>query len=156
MALFFSGMAVATFLHDGYTVKIDNRLGAAGVIACLILVTQCFSEVHNGLSIALLAGPFYIICQGNSLFGLLTSNAAQRLGHISYGVYLMQGIVLTLFYWAAPVKTFALSSEAHYWTTTVVCALILTMGAALLYASIERPGIELGRKISAKIYPRKT
>jgi peptidoglycan/LPS O-acetylase OafA/YrhL len=150
-ALFFAGMTAATLIHDGYKPKIDARLGALAALACPTLVFLCFPEVHNGFSVLLLAISFFIICLGNSIFGLLTCRGAQRLGHISYSVYLMQGIVLTLVYWNGAVKNFALSSDVNYWLTAFICGLLLTSGSAVLYGIVERPGIHLGRKLIARV-----
>lgn len=147
IALFFSGMTAATLIQEGYKPKIDARIGALAALACVTLVFLCFREVHNGLSLILLAIPFFILCSGNSLFGLLTMAAAQRLGHISYGIYLLQGPVLAVFYASDVIKSFCLISDAYYWLSLFLCSMVLTALASALYVLIERPGIMLGRKL---------
>jgi peptidoglycan/LPS O-acetylase OafA/YrhL len=92
---------------------------------------------------------FYLIASGTTLFGLLRTRAAQRLGNISYSVYLLQGLALALVYWSEPLRTLSLSSVAAFWMLGVGCSIVLTSAAALTYLYIELPGIRLGRKYSA-------
>lgn len=42
------------------------------------------------------AGLFHLLTSGATLFGLIELRAARRLGNISYGIYLLQGLVPTL------------------------------------------------------------
>jgi peptidoglycan/LPS O-acetylase OafA/YrhL len=155
IALFFAGMTTATLIHDNFVPKLNPKLAAVMALACLTLVFVFFDTVHNGVSIFLLLTFFFIVCQGNALFGLLTSKAAQRLGHISYSIYLMQGIALTVFYWPDSVRSFALSNDANFWLTVLPCALVLTISAAILHVLIERPGIALGRSVNKALAARK-
>ena len=97
----------------------------------------------------MLAVFFYLIASGTTLFGLLMTRAAQRLGNISYSVYLLQGLALALVYWSEPLRTLSLSSVAAFWMLEVGCSIVLTSAAALTYLYIELPGIRLERKYSA-------
>lgn len=72
---------------------------------------------------------------------------ARRLGNISYSLYLMQGLVLTLIFANPPIRRFALASAFNYWVIGLVCAAVLVLAAALGYAFIERPGIALGKRL---------
>src|SRR6185503_11754570 len=129
-ALFLCGMTVASLLHAKKTLALSNRLSSALAFACLLLifVPSPLYEVRSGYSTfvtLLLGGFFYCVCSGATLFGLLTTRAAQRLGAISYGVYLMQGIVLTLVFAIPPLRDFAMRAPANYWLVGTLCACIL-------------------------------
>ena len=73
----------------------------------------------------LLALFFYLVCSGTSIFGLLTTTPARRLGNISYSLYLMQGLVLTLVFAIDPIRSFAMASPLNYWAIGIVCAGVL-------------------------------
>jgi peptidoglycan/LPS O-acetylase OafA/YrhL len=101
----------------------------------------------------LLALFFYLVCSGTSVFGLLTTTPARRLGNISYSLYLMQGLVLTLVFAIAPLRDFAMTSPQQYWAAGIVCVCVLLLGAALGYAFVERPGIALGQRLILRRAP---
>lgn len=145
--LFLSGMTVASLLHDKLLPRLSDRVGSAVALACL---TIAFSTGFGGYSTwtgLLLALFFYLVCSGVSLFGLLRTAPAQRLGKISYSLYLMQGLVLTLLFAAGPIRAFALASPWAYWATGIAGAGLLVVCAALGYALVERPGISLGARL---------
>ena len=92
---------------------------------------------------------FYLIICGSSVFGLLLTRPARRLGDISYGIYLLQGLVLYFVFSIGPVRAFALVSPAQHWSVICICALLLTACAALAHRWIELPGIRLGKSVAA-------
>ena len=146
-ALFVAGMLVASLVHEKWILPLSKSVSSALALACLVFI---FSTSHNGygtLTMIVLTLFFYLVCTGASLFGLLTSMPARRLGNISYGLYLMQGLVLTLIYSIPSIRSFALESAFNYWVVGFVCAGALVLAAALGYAFIERPGIALGKRI---------
>lgn len=146
-ALFLSGMAVASLLHENVKPRMSQSSCSATALACLALI---FATSHNGYGTGtaiLLALFFYLVCSGASLFGLLTTAPARRLGNISYSLYLMQGLVLTCVFSIASIRTFAMASPQGYWAIGVVCAAVLLLGASLGYTLIERPGIALGKHL---------
>jgi peptidoglycan/LPS O-acetylase OafA/YrhL len=96
----------------------------------------------------LAGGFFYLVCTGTSLFGLLNTRSAQRLGHISYSIYLLQGIVLTLAFAIPSFRAFAFGSPAAYWIATGVCVVVLVFSSALSYVLLERPGIRAGKRLA--------
>jgi peptidoglycan/LPS O-acetylase OafA/YrhL len=85
---------------------------------------------------------------GCDLFGLLLTMPARRLGNASYGIYLLQGLVLAWMFAIAPVRAFALASAVQYWVVIFACALLLVLGASVAHHFIEQPGIRLGRRVT--------
>ncbi len=151
-ALFLSGMTVASLLHKSIRPRCTDRTGSAIGLACVTLI---FAAPLAGIALSgygttvglLLAVAFYLVCSGSTLFGLLTSTATRRFGHVSYSLYLLQGLVLTLVFGIAPVRAFAMASPWQYWAIGAVCAALLTATASLTYRFIEQPGIALGRQL---------
>lgn len=146
-ALFALGMAVASLLHANRMPALSNRVASTLALLCMALPFVTSAGGYGSITALLLATFFALVCSGSSLFGLLLTSAAQRLGRISYSLYLMQGLVLTLVFASAPVRELAMASPAAYWAAGVACAWILLACAALGYVGIERPGIALGRRL---------
>jgi len=66
---------------------------ALGVVA---LAVTGFDSMYDVAPELLLGAGFLLIVSGATLFGLLLTRPARRLGDISYGIYLLQGPVLLL------------------------------------------------------------
>ena len=149
--LFLSGMTVASLLHEKMLPRLSNTAASGIALLCLGTLFLTSRSGYGAWPAMLLAGFFYLVCSGTSLFGLLDSSAAQRLGRISYSLYLMQGLVLTVVFAAGPIRTFAMTSPQAYWATGIACACLLLLCAALGYAFIERPGIALGKQLIRRV-----
>lgn len=147
MVLFLIGMAVASLLHKNVRLPMPHTLSSALALILLAAVMATSRSGYGTYTVMLLAPFFYLVCAGTSLFGLLTAAPARRLGNVSYSLYLMQGLVLTLVFAIAPIRNFAMASPLNYWVIGIVCAGILLLSAALGYAFIERPGIALGKRL---------
>jgi len=148
-ALFLSGMAVASLLHENVKPKISPNVSSAMALTCLTVIFATSEAGYGTATAVLLALFFYLVCSGATLFGLLTTTAAHRLGNVSYSLYLMQGLVLTVAFSNASIRTFAMASPQQYWAVGVLCACVLLLASALGYAFIERPGIALGKRPGA-------
>ena len=77
---------------------------------------------------------------------MLTTQSAQRLGEISYGIYLLQGIVLFSFVQIPDIKPLVTSTTIHYWLFMLIEAITLVTIAFFAYRFIEKPCIDLGKK----------
>lgn len=148
--LFLSGMAVASLLHENVRPHWSDGVSSSVALACLTLLAATSRSGYGTYTALLLATFFYLVCTGTTLFGLLLTTPARRLGNISYSLYLMQGLVLTLVFAVAPIRAFAMTSAQSYWMIGVVCACLLVVAAALGYALIERPGIALGKRLAKR------
>jgi len=150
-ALFLCGMTTASFVHMQWKPRISDGSASIAALGCVlaIFVLAELGIVTNGygsIATLLLALFFYLICSGASLFTLLTTVAARRLGNISYSLYLLQGLVLTVFFTADPIRDFALANALNYWSTAVLCTAVLIVTASCAYFLIELPGIRLGKQ----------
>jgi len=147
-ALFLIGMTVASLLHARWIVRMTNRTMSLLALLCLITIFVIARSGYGTMTALLLAAFFYLVCCGASLFGLLTSVPAQRLGNLSYSLYLMQGLVLTLVFGVPSIRDFAMASSLNYWTIGIGCACVLVICASLGYAFIERPAIAFGKRVA--------
>ena len=145
--LFLSGMMVASLLHENIRLRISRNAASTIAAACLVLLFATARSGYGTFAALLMAVFFYLVASGTSVFGLLTTTPAQRLGNISYSLYLMQGLVLTVVFAIAPIRTFAMASPQNYWAIGVICMCVLFLGASFGYAFIERPGIAFGKRL---------
>jgi peptidoglycan/LPS O-acetylase OafA/YrhL len=153
-ALFVIGMVVASLRHAQPARTWPPALGSLVAVVCLAGAFLAPGGGY-GTGAALLLGVFFhAVCSGATLFGLLGTRAAQRLGTISYSLYLMQGLVLTGLWAMAPVAAFAQSSPAAHWAVGIVGTGLLVLVAAAGYVGVERPGIALGRRVAQRLVQR--
>lgn len=150
-ALFLIGMTVASLLHKNVRPRLSANSASLLALLCLALALSSGRSGYATSTALLLAGFFYLVCSGASLFGFLSTLPAQRLGRISYSLYLMQGLALTLVFAPGPVREFALLSPAAYWAAGIVCACLLVTASALGYAFVERPGIDFGKQVVRRV-----
>jgi len=146
-AAFFFGIATASLLHERIVPHASKTTMSVCVVGCMVALFS-FAKTHAGIpQIVLIGTAFYLVCSGASLFGLLHLKSATRLGHISYGIYLIQGIPMTLLYWNPSFKAWAIRSAAHYWLSLLICATILCLVATIAHMWIERPFIAIGKRL---------
>jgi peptidoglycan/LPS O-acetylase OafA/YrhL len=148
VCLFLSGMLCGSLLHEGIVVKAPNVITSATAGFLIGLVFVAFNSAYTVGSIILLGGAFYFIASGSTLFGLLTSRPARRLGNVSYGIYLLQGLSFATVFMFASAKEAALGPPFGHWLIVLLCAVLLVSAATACHVLVERPGIALGKRLS--------
>ncbi len=129
-------------------------VGSACAVGLLGILFTTFDQAHSVVPLVLIGTVFLLIVSGCDCFGLLTLKASQRLGNISYGIYLLQGLVLNRVFAVAGLRHYALQSATHYWIVLTLSAIILVLAAALAHVLIERPGIALGQALCRRLGAR--
>ncbi|MGS1033100.1 acyltransferase family protein [Burkholderia glumae] len=148
--LFASGMLAASLGISGFSAR--GPLAAVAAIAALALAVHESPSTYGHLpQVAGLTIFFVVVASGNSLFGMLHTRAAERLGNISYSVYLSQGLVITGFYALPFVKSWAYLSPELFWLSALCCCAVLVSLASVTYCLIERPMIRIGRSVQNRI-----
>jgi peptidoglycan/LPS O-acetylase OafA/YrhL len=112
------------------------KLIAIAAFCTLLLATHSYGS-WAVLSTMIIFASFV---GGTSLFGLLNTRAAIWLGDISYGIYLLHGILLwlTLSLVITPARLIQLDLPA-YWLLVFAIGACVLMLAGLSYAKLERP-----------------
>lgn len=145
-AMFFAGMLCASLPR--------KDLGTAGSVLLCGLLAAIFLTANTAyapMAILLTGAAFYLIASGANFFGLLTSRPAIRLGNVSYGVYLLQGLCLASVFAMPGVRDLALASALTYWLACGAAALLLVTISAALHVVIERPCIAAGKALAARL-----
>ena len=150
-AMFFAGMTCASLHARGLIASWSDRAASVTVSVLLVVAFTVPSTTHTAKAVILLGTIFYLITSGCTLWGLLVSRPARRLGDISYGLYLLQGLVLFVVLWLPPLRAAALASPAHHWSLMLLCAALLITVATATHVWIERPGIALGKRVAAAL-----
>ncbi len=150
-ALFASGMVVAGLRHSYAPGKRADAALSALALLLLGVVLAGWSSPWGTPQVLMAGVFFYLICSGTTLFGLLRTRAAQRLGHISFSIYMLQGLVLTAAFADGRVRDLALGSVPIYWLLVAASVLALTLISAVTYVLVEQPGIRLGKRIGRRL-----
>ncbi len=146
--LFSLGMLSAS-LH---ALGVRRTFGWAGSVACLTLLAitmGCFSTANCRAAMLMLGVVFFLVASGCSLFGLLNCRAAIRLGELSYGIYLLHGLVLAAVLRPAPIRALVLSSPLWHGALLLATMLVLILAATLAHVHVERRGVRLGRRAAS-------
>jgi peptidoglycan/LPS O-acetylase OafA/YrhL len=150
LASFLLGMLSAWLIrHDGAN-RLRERLpewvASLLALACLAAVFLWFPHMVGPVQVVLLWFFFHLVCSGSTLFGLLATRAARRMSTVSYSIYLLQGIVLTVIFAIPPVRDFAMAGAMQYWLVGTLCALLLVAASVVSYRLVEKPGIAQGKR----------
>ena len=133
--------------HVRILTRISNPVKSLLVVALLALLVNHFGTAYAALPVMMLGLVFLLITSGCSIFGLLNMRASRRLGEISYGIYILQGLALYGCFYYAPIRTYALDSVVHYWLVVTMAGLSLVTVAFIAHLTLELPGIETGKKL---------
>jgi peptidoglycan/LPS O-acetylase OafA/YrhL len=150
----FLGGGVAAFvawhkdIQKYFSAKYGNWIVAAGLIICYGFIDPFYQWAPYLRLIILTLCLAYIAC-GTSLFGLLTCRAARSLSTISYGVYLLHGLLLYMIMnHVIPIQTRLNLNEQNYWLIIFVCTPCLIGLATLSWYLIEKPAIACTGKLA--------
>ncbi len=154
--LFLAGMAAAAlrrggWRRGGWRRSLPDWLSSALLVTLVTVTFLAYDAVDGPGPVLLLGGAFYLVASGCSVFGLLLTRPARRLGDISYGIYLLQGLALHLVLRPAPLRAMALSSPTLHWLLVLVSAVLLVLIATVAHVVVERPGIAAGRLLANRL-----
>ncbi len=145
--LFLVGMLCAALESRGFTLHLPPAVGSVALLVLAAVFGASGLPVNAAAAIALFGAMFYLVVCGADLFGILLIRPVRRLGNISYGIYLLQGLVLTVYFSFAATQASALASPLGHWVAVMICAVLLLIVATVAHAMIERPGIDAGRRV---------
>ncbi|WP_419760664.1 acyltransferase family protein [Acidisoma sp.] len=151
--MFFIGMIAASAKS---TEVLDRFQAPQWAMSSMIIILVAFvlffsTHVFGIASITGLGLAFILVVTDGTIFGLLLTKGARRLGDISYGIYLLQGPVLFVVFWPAVVRADALSSPWLHWIIVMIAALLLVALATATHVLIEIPGVQAGRCFTSRI-----
>jgi peptidoglycan/LPS O-acetylase OafA/YrhL len=150
MIPFLGGIAAAYWVADARRRELARKPVATIIaISALIFTFTFYHTSFSPFPILLLSITFVAVASGNDCFGLLKLKPVVWLGEISYSIYLLHGIIVTLLL----RKCYFANSPSSYLFGTIVACVILVVSSSFTYIYVEKPGIELGRLIMSWIRP---
>jgi len=154
LAFFLIGMVCACLKQLDVKVKAPAWLLSSAICVIVAFVFADLDTISAALPAALLGLVFFLITSGSTIFGLLTWRAARRLGDISYGIYLMQGLILAIIFRAALVRDLTAASPAWHWIAVFTAGCLLVIAATATHELIEQPGIRAGKALILRLAKR--
>lgn len=151
IADFFIGMTCASLQQYNLFASLSDKVKSFAAIAMLWFVFFGYQGAPDIFQVVLTGSVFFLVVNGCTLFGALVNKSAQRLGEISYGIYLLQGLVLFIFAEMPQVRTIAIATHLNYWMLVITEGLALTFVAFITYSFIEKPGIATGKRLSSRL-----
>ena len=151
------GIFAATLGRPKLTQTTNALLSVVALVAVARSLTNPSFHTPDGwirvVPLLLLGISFVCVSSGASIFGLLTSRPAKRLGDVSYPLYLLQGLALNSLRTIPTLRHAMVASITGYWLLVLVAANVLIVIATAVHVLVERPGIALGQRVMARGAP---
>jgi peptidoglycan/LPS O-acetylase OafA/YrhL len=142
---FVGGIVSAWLVRDERFRALASRRIMGVVVILAVLATVLFTQTaYSELGVALLFVAFALISAGNDLFGVLSSGTSRLLGEVTYSMYLIHGLLLTVaFVYVFGAKSAAQWSPFHHWLVILALAPVLVVLSYCGFRLIEMPGQRL-------------
>ena len=149
---FLGGAIAATAVRSPVTRSTLIGRGAnLVVIGCLVVSYACFDTLTLS-NLLILTLALSVIACGADVFGLLTSRAARGLSTISYGIYLLHGVVIYVFMsYVMPGDVRSSLTLTQHWLYIFMLTPILVLVASLSWRFIEAPAIRAAPRLAVWI-----
>ncbi|OAI25970.1 hypothetical protein A1351_15570 [Methylosinus sp. R-45379] len=150
LAHFLCGI-IAAFTYENHTGRLLISSRPFHIAAALSLVILGFmTDSGNAIAIAVTLFFFLAAVGGLSIFGLLKTRAAIWMGDISYGIYLIHGLVLwSTFYMSKKLGLLNSLDTLAFVIVLPLMGLFVLALASLSYIFLEKPTIEFGRSLAS-------
>lgn len=150
---FIGGIVAAYWIRAEKARALASRpiFGGVALVAGAVVFFAC-PQAYALIPLGLLTVLFIAIVSDNPVFALLRAPAVRWLGEVSYGIYLFHGIFLwATTRWIAPhwIDSSNLG-RGEMVILAVPVAFLLVVATSLLNLLVERPGIELGRRLAKR------
>ncbi len=143
--------AAAAVRREGIAARL--RTPGAAVIALVAIAALLSGRFPHFVAPVFTAIAFLVIASGNTLFGLMSNRAAVDMGEISYGVYLLHGLVLaTLILFVLGADNVKAWSAGSYWGLVGIAALAVVTIASLSYRFLEMPALKLTQRMTDSLH----
>jgi len=128
------------------------------IILPLIFISYNYYNTINAvIPYACISISFILISLGNTMFGILTNYNSILLGQISYGLYLLHGVIFRIIFKHLAIDQYIIKDPQYiFWIALTIISIILTIVCTTCYRLIEKPFIELAPRISRRVFRHKS
>jgi peptidoglycan/LPS O-acetylase OafA/YrhL len=146
---FLGGIAAALAVRNDTLCAWARRRGTGlVVVVCLASAVAWSPTAYDIGSVLLLSVAFILIACGNDLFSALSANAMRLLGEMTYSIYLLHGLLMSLvFRWVIGLQEAAGMSVGQHWALVLGLTVPLIFFSFATYRLIEVPAQRAGLKI---------
>ena len=130
---------------------LPDRLASTIVAGAMLFILLRVHNTYTVQAVVPLGVAFFLIANGCTLFGLLTTRAARRVGDLSYPVYLTHGLVLAALMHVPRLEIATTHSTASYMGVRLLAAMLVLGVSGTVHVWVEKPGITLGRAVAARL-----
>lgn len=155
--LSFLGGIIASVLArwDRFREFAANRYSSILLLGCLTVSVFFFPSAYALFPILLLSAAFALIASGNSIFGILSHPVSRMLGELSYGIYLLHGILLfAAFNFALGLPEARALSPTSHWLMVAGLTPILITTCFISFRIIEFPAMQQTPAVTAWLRSR--
>lgn len=150
---FISGMLAAILARNKRLRELASSTGVSiAIIILLALILGLYTSILDPVPLLIMTFVFCAIACGNDVFGILTHSLSRTFGQISYGIYLLHGMVLfATFRWILGFQRAGHLSPLEYWGIIMLCGAAVAMVCSLTYRLIERPAMDIAPEVTGKL-----
>ncbi len=140
--LTFLGGVIATYIvkQNKFSAFLNQRYINHIALFFILLTVGSFHSAYNPEALVLLSLFFIIISKGNTLFGLFAHPLSRLLGELTYGIYLLHGMLLyVVFNFIIGIEQAASFSLLEHSSIILLCTPVLISLSVLSFKFIESP-----------------
>ncbi|MGP3789247.1 acyltransferase family protein [Pseudomonas sp. B392_1p] len=142
LSSFLGGMLAAVICRYEPLKKLLADRWFSFVALALLLVVIQLPSAYDSLALVLLSLVFIIVAAGNRLFGVLDNSAARWMGELSYGIYLLHGLVLFfIIHFVLGLDVVSELAPLAFWSVICLITPLVLIAAHLAHLGVERPAM---------------
>mgnify|MGYP001205666743 CR=1 FL=1 len=142
---------IGCLIADNRITSLKNRLNfnstyASSLNLVLILSILFYTETLSPVHLLVISVSFFLFAQGNDLFGLLNSKPSKILGEISYSMYLLHGLLLSLSFTHLMLINIKIYSFHEFLIIMPFFIIPITLLCVLTFICVENPMNKIGKR----------
>jgi peptidoglycan/LPS O-acetylase OafA/YrhL len=154
---YFSSTFIIYFCVGAAISSFSNKINAfiearhfliSSINLILVILILLYPNTLDLMHVGMISVLFMLIAGGNTMFGLFSLRASIILGEISYSIYLLHGIILYLIFTVISPISFENYQVREFIYFMPLISVLVVVVATFTYLIIEKPCIEIGRKLT--------
>jgi peptidoglycan/LPS O-acetylase OafA/YrhL len=128
---------IAALVESKFKTPINTNVAFSSALALIVLFFINFNSAYGFLQAIILFLIFLCILKSKTPFFIFNNGGSQWLGKISYNIYMLHGLCLTIFFMLLQQQKIKLSHE-YYWLYVFVLGLVVIAVSSITYLYIEK------------------
>lgn len=150
LTCFSGGVVAAIAVRFQFVGVIAGKWYSTAVVIASLAAILFFKTAYDPVALFLLSLVFLIVAAGNDIFGVLRITSARWLGELSYGVYLLHGLVLFfVFNFVIGYDDVRKLEPLKFWALLFLITPVVLGVAHIAHFAVERPAM---RKVKSLLF----